>query len=221
VAEVSHGVGIGFVWEIWRDTTNLTSKRGLGMYRASLGAELPYANRTGPLIAGPEALPVGIMTVFNAEGYIYTYTNKNGSGIVVGRAKVANAFEADAYEFLKLDGTWVTGIPSYADAEENYGVQGDVHSDGQGSIMFSNYFEQYMLFTGSYGSAMMFYTSDTLYGPWVGPVSSPLSCCTHLKCSQSAYCPFQFITNFTHVWHAVRPRDYSWVRSECSSILEP
>lgn len=45
------------------------------MYRASLGDELPYANRTGALIAGPEALPVGIMTVFNAEGFIYTYTN--------------------------------------------------------------------------------------------------------------------------------------------------
>jgi len=48
----------------------------------------------------------------------------------------------------KLDRTWVTGIPSYADTESNYGVQGKVHSDNQGSMMFSNYFENFTLFTG-------------------------------------------------------------------------
>lgn len=111
------------------------------------------------------------MTVFAAEGYIYTYTNKDGTGIVVGRAKTESAFEPDAYEFRKLDGTWVTGIPSLATAEAEYGVEGDVHSDGQGSMVYSNYFGQYLLFTGSYGATMMFYASDTPYGPFVGPVS--------------------------------------------------
>ncbi|TVY39241.1 hypothetical protein LCER1_G009219 [Lachnellula cervina] len=175
VAEVSPGVGIGFIWEIWRNTSGVGPNRGLGIYRASLGPELPVGNRTGGLVAGPDALPVGIMTVMNAEGYVYTYTNKDGSGIVVGRAAVGNAFEVDAYEFLTLKGSWVQGIPSYADAKTNYGLLGEGDggvvpiSYGQGSIMWSNYFNRYLLFTGSYGSSMMFYASQTPYGPFEGP----------------------------------------------------
>ncbi|TVY33186.1 hypothetical protein LOCC1_G007936 [Lachnellula occidentalis] len=175
VVEVSPGVGVGFVWEIWRNTSGVGPDRGLGMYRATLSSELPVGNRTGGLVAGPDALPVGIMTVMNAEGYVYTYTNKDGSGIVVGRAAVADAFEADAYEFLTLKGAWVKGIPSYADAKSNYGLMGEgdggvvTISYGQGSIMWSNYFKQYILFTGSYGSQMMFYASATPYGPFDGP----------------------------------------------------
>ncbi|TVY92811.1 hypothetical protein LAWI1_G003508 [Lachnellula willkommii] len=111
----------------------------------------------------------------NAEGYIYTYTDKVGSGIVVGRALVENAFEIDAYEFLALNGSWVQGIPSYADAKLNYGLLGEgdggvvTISYGQGSVMWSNYFEQYLLFTGSWGSSMLFYASQTPYGPFEGP----------------------------------------------------
>ncbi|TVY65638.1 hypothetical protein LSUE1_G006974 [Lachnellula suecica] len=170
--EVSPGIGLGFVWEISRNTSGTGPDRGLGMYRATLGDETPIGNRTGPLIAGPDALPVGIMTIMAAEGYVYTYTNKNGpDGIVVGRAVVADAFNPNAYEFLNLKGTWVQGIPSYADAKLNYGVAGDVVpiSYGQGSAMWSNYLEKYMLFTGELGSAMMFYTSETPYGPFAGP----------------------------------------------------
>lgn len=175
VAEVSPGVGVGFVWEIWRNTSGTGPDRGLGMYRATLGTERPQGERTGHLVAGPDALPVGIMTVLLAENYVYTYTNKDGlNGIVVGRAPVADAFDAGAYEFLRLDGNWVKGIPSYADAKANYGVLGDVKpiSFGQGSAMWSNYFEKYLLFTGEYGSSMMFYTSETPYGPFAGPVST-------------------------------------------------
>ncbi|KAF8852570.1 hypothetical protein BDZ45DRAFT_749457 [Acephala macrosclerotiorum] len=168
VAEISPGVGIGFVWEVWRDTTGTRVDRGLGIFRATLGDELPIANRTGPLVTGPDAIEVGIMTVMNAEGYIYTYTNGGPTGIIVGRALVADAFDINAYEFLRLDNLWIKGVPNKLEASLEYGVQGIVHSDGQGSIMWSNYFEKYILFTSSYGSTMMFSASDTPYGPWTG-----------------------------------------------------
>jgi len=48
----------------------------------------------------------------------------------------------------------------------SYGVSGTVASNGQGSIMYSNYFKKYILFTGTMGWNMNFHTSDTPYGPW-------------------------------------------------------
>ncbi|KAG4436532.1 hypothetical protein IFR05_007970 [Cadophora sp. M221] len=166
VAEVSPGVGVGFVWEIWRAVSGEYVDRGAGIIKVTLGSKVPLANRTGPLITGPDGIQVGIMTILNAEGYIYTYSNGGPSGLIIGRSKLGNAFDATKYEFLKTTGKWVPGIPKSNDM--SYGVQGNVHSDGQGSIMYSNYFRKYMLFTGAYGYYMNFYTSDTPYGPWSG-----------------------------------------------------
>ncbi|KAF8865582.1 hypothetical protein BDZ45DRAFT_668541 [Acephala macrosclerotiorum] len=102
------------------------------MLRVTLGEEVPVVNWTRPLVTGPGGLQVWLMTVLNAEGYIYTYTNGGATGIVVGRALLVNGFDSSKYEFLKTDGTWVTGILSSNDT--SYGCQGNVHSDGQGSI---------------------------------------------------------------------------------------
>lgn len=166
IAEVEDGVGVGFVWEIWRNVLGTAVNRGAGMIRVILGEEQPVANRTGPLVTGPDGLQVGLMTVLNAEGYIYTYSNGGTSptGMVCGRAKLADAFDATKYEFQKTDGSWVLGIPSANDT--SYGMQGPIHSDGQGSIMWNNYFKKYMLFVCAFGNDMNFYTSDTPYGPW-------------------------------------------------------
>lgn len=164
IAEVSPGVGIGFVWEIWRSSSGAYVDRGSGIIQVALNGTWPVATRTGPLITDGTAIQVGLMTILNAEGYIYTYANNGPTGIVVGRALVANAFDATAYEFLQTSGAWVTGIPAADDT--SYGVDGSITSDGQGSILFSNYFNKYMLFTGAYENFMSFYTSDTPYGPW-------------------------------------------------------
>ncbi len=164
IAEVTPGVGIGFVWEFWRDPSGAHQDRGLGIIKVVNGPMVPIATRTGPLVAGPEVINVGWMTILNAEGYIYTYSNGGATGIVVGRAKLADAFDATKYEFLKVDGTWSIGIPLLSDM--SYGVQGAIHSDGQGSIMYNSYFKKYMLFTNAYEQFMNFYASDTPYGPW-------------------------------------------------------
>lgn len=165
VAEVEPGVGVGFIWEIWRSVDGKEEDRGCGMIKVSLEEEMPVANRTGPLITGPDGLQVGLMTVMNAEGYIYTYSNGGTSptGMVCGRAKLADAFDATKYEFQKTDGSWVEGIPKANDT--NYSMQGPIHSDGQGSIMWNSYFQKYMLFVGTFGNDMNFYMSDTPYGP--------------------------------------------------------
>ena len=164
VAEVTPGVGIGFVWEIWRSPEGPYEDRGSGIIRVTLGEVQPIADRTGPLITGPDGLQVGLMTIMIAEGYLYTYSNGGPTGIIIGRVAVADAFDATKYEFLKTDGTWVQGIPKSTDM--SYGIQGKIHSDGQGSIMWSNYFKKYLLFTCAFGQVMNFYTSDTPYGPW-------------------------------------------------------
>lgn len=111
------------------------------------------------------------MTVLNAEGYIYTYTNGGATRIVFGRALLADAFDASKYEFLKIDGTRFIGIPSSNDT--SYGCPGgDVLSNGQGSILYSSYFNKDLLFTDACGLFMNFYTSDTPYKPWVGQASA-------------------------------------------------
>jgi hypothetical protein len=169
IVEVEKGVGVGFVWEIWRSVDGPQVDRGGGMTRVRLGEEMPIANRTGPLIAGPDELQVGLMTIMKAKGYIYTYSQGGSSptGLVCGRAKIADAFNASAYEFQKTNGSWVRGIPKANDT--SYGMVregGEIHSDGAGSIMWSNYFHKYMLFVCAFGNDMNFYTSDTPYGPW-------------------------------------------------------
>ncbi|KAH7412838.1 hypothetical protein BKA64DRAFT_702953 [Cadophora sp. MPI-SDFR-AT-0126] len=170
IAEVEHGVGIGFVWEIWRNTTGKEVNRGLGIIRVTLGKNAPVAERVGPLVTGPDELQVGLMTIINAEGYIYTYSNAGLTGIVVGRAKLAEAFDASKYEFLRGDGRWVRGIPKRNDI--GYGIQtigknqNKIHSNNQGSIMYNKYLRKYMLFTCMFGHATNFYMSETPYGPW-------------------------------------------------------
>ena len=110
------------------------------------------------------------LTEYCAKGYIYTYSNAGLTGIVVGRAKIPEAFDASKYEFLRGDGRWVQGIPKRNDI--GYGIQtigkeqNKIHSNGQGSIMYNQYLRKYMLFTCMFGHATNFYMSETPYGPW-------------------------------------------------------
>ncbi|CZT07316.1 uncharacterized protein RCO7_07303 [Rhynchosporium graminicola] len=170
IAEVEPGVGVGFAWVIHRNTVGKEVYQGLGVLRVTLGKDCPVAERVGPLVTGPDELQMGLMTIINAEGYIYTYSNGGITGIIVGRAKVADAVDTSKYEFLRHDGNWVQGIPKSNDV--GYGIktigqeQAKIHSDGQGSIMFNKHLNKYMLFTCMFGHATSFYMSDTPYGPW-------------------------------------------------------
>lgn len=170
VVEVDDGVGVCFAWEIWRDTTGKEVDRGLAISRVTLGEKVPVAERFGELATGPEGLQVGLMTCMKADGYLYMYTNAGPTGIVVGRTKVADAFKPETYSFLRLDGSWVPGIPAHKDTA--YGIQtigqeqGKIHSDNQGSIMWNAYLGRYVLFTCMYGSSMNFYMSENPWGPW-------------------------------------------------------
>lgn len=169
IVEVEPGVGIGFVWEIWRNENGSQEDRGLGVIRVTLGEPQPVANRTGPLVAGPDSLQMGLMTIMKADGYIYTYSQGGSSptGLVCGRSHISSAFDASAYEFQKTDGSWARGIPKANDTDYGMMRQGGViHSDGAGSIFWSNYFRKYMLFVCAFGNDMNFYTSETPYGPW-------------------------------------------------------
>ncbi|CZS91454.1 uncharacterized protein RCO7_07082 [Rhynchosporium graminicola] len=144
VAEVTPGVGIGFV--IFRNATGGDEvDRGSGIIRVTLGTTVPIATRVGPLITGADGIQVGITSILAAEGYIYVYTNYGPNGLMVGRAKCASAFSASSYKFRTTFGSWVTGIPTTSNMN-NYG--------------------SYMFFVGGYGYDMSFHTSDAPYGPW-------------------------------------------------------
>ena len=169
VVEVEDGVGLAWMWEAWRNEAGAYVNRGAAIIHVTLGEEMPVANRTGPLVTGPDSLQVGLMTVLKAEGYVYVYSQGGSSpaGVVCGRAKISSAFDASAYEFQKTNGTWVQGIPMANDT--SYGMSragGVIHSDNMGSIMWSNYFLKYMMFVCAYENDINFYLSDTPYGPW-------------------------------------------------------
>jgi len=176
IEEVSPGIGVGYIWQVHRNPNGKFVDKGNGIIRATLGEKMPIAERTGPLVTGPGAIQLGQMCILKAEGYIYTYSNGGAggkSGLVIGRAKIAEAFNPSAHEFLKTDGSWVKGIPRLDDT--SYGIPGKtyvgtgskgIHSNGPGSIFFSNYFKKYIIFVCAYGNDINFHTSDTPYGPW-------------------------------------------------------
>lgn len=109
------------------------------MIKVTLRTKVPIANRTGPLITGPDSLQVGLMTVLKAEDYIYVYSNAEPKNFVVGRTKLSDAFDATKYEFLKKAGSWVMGIPKANDT--SYGVQVYVRINGQVSDLINGQIE--------------------------------------------------------------------------------
>lgn len=173
IAAINDTAGVVYSWEMYRGCTDNPAgvNKGLAVSLVTIGDDFPVATRLGPLLTDGSAVQVGLLAVLAAENYIYSYT-VSGSNVLVGRVRPANnaPFSADNYEFLSSDGqTWVPGIPSAADAG-NFNMvtsqQGGWGCSVYGSAMYSNYFNQYMLFCDDYENFFNFYTSDTPYGPW-------------------------------------------------------
>lgn len=174
VAAINDTAGIVYSWEMYRGCPGNPDgvNKGVAVSLVTLGDEFPTATRLGPLLTGADAVQIGLLAILPAEGYIYSYT-VSGQNVLVGRVGPSSAdaaFSASNYEFLSSDGkTWVPGIPSTAEAGNFNMVTSNPGGWGcavYGSVMYSNYFQQYMLFCDADELFFNFYTSDTPYGPW-------------------------------------------------------
>lgn len=180
IAALNSTTGVAYAWEIWRGAPdNSIVNRGNAIVAVTLGETGPIATRTGPLLTGPDAIQLGLITILSDGGYVYSYSVGGPSGVIIGRVSTANdaAFDASQYEFLEYSTsnstTWSkpsTNIP--ADTTTTYGAA-TVQSGGfgcsvYGSIIYSAYLNKYILFCSAYMWFMNFYTSDTPYGPWSG-----------------------------------------------------
>ena len=174
VAPINETTGIVLSWEIWRGCPNNgVVDRGLAASVITLGDELPTATRVAPLLTDGSGVSAGLLAIMAAsDGYIYAYTVESGN-VIVGRAQASNPeifSSASAYEFLKSDGqTWTPGIPSKSEAADYNMITAQPGGWGcgvYGSVMYSNYFKQYMLFCNADEYFFNFYVSPTPYGPW-------------------------------------------------------
>ena len=173
IAPINDTAGIVYSWEMYRGCQNNPNgiNKGVAVSLVTVDGQFPTATRIGSLLTDDSAVQVGLLAILADGGYIYSYTVQ-GTNVLVGRVNATNdaAFTASNYEFLSSDGTtWVPGIPAAADAG-NFNMV-TVDQTGwdcgvYGSVIYSNYFNKYMLFCDADELFFNFYVSDTPSGPW-------------------------------------------------------
>lgn len=179
VVPINDTTGIAYVWEITRGAPDGSySDKGAGVVAVTLGKTQPIATRVGPLLTGPGSVGLGIFAIIRVQQYIYNYNQQGPFGnILVGRVKAGDAaFDASRYEYLvfppdnKTSPVWKRGIPKAENAAQ-YGMR-TAESDGRfacqpyGSVIWSNYFQKYMLMCTLYLHYTFFYLAPNPWGPW-------------------------------------------------------
>ncbi|CAF9918826.1 MAG: hypothetical protein GOMPHAMPRED_001647 [Gomphillus americanus] len=187
VAALNNTHGIVLSWEQWRNCPSLDRKtdgvqdRGLGASVITLGDKFPTATRVSGLLAGGDRVAAGKLAIMAAEGYIYSYTVEDSGmssgffathNMIVGRASINDRdifSSTTAWEFyMPSTQSWVSGIPLRTDAPK-YNLQtasGKWNCAVYGTVMWSNYFNKYMLFCDLLENEFNFYTADRPEGPW-------------------------------------------------------
>jgi hypothetical protein len=181
IVSINKTTGIAYVWEITRGDPNGSHvDQGAGVVAVTIGPTKPIGKRVGPLLTGPESVQLGLMSIIQADGYIYNYNQQGPFGnILVGRVEAGEAaFDAQQYEYLVFpsDSTtapkWIPGIPAAQDAA-SYGMRtsestGRFTCSQYGSVTWSKYFSKYMLMCNLYLNFTFFYLAENPWGPWTG-----------------------------------------------------
>jgi len=179
VAAINDTTGVAYVWEITRGAPDGSFvNQGAGIVAVTLGKTQPIATRKGPLLTGPDSVQLGLLAILRSGAYIYNYNTQGTFGnIIVGRVKANDAaFDASKYEYLvfptsdKAAPVWKRGIPAAKDVSR-YGMRTAESSRrfacGQyGSVIWSSYFQRYMLMCTLYYSFSFFYLAEKPWGPW-------------------------------------------------------
>jgi hypothetical protein len=173
VAAINDTHGVAFAWEYWRGAPDgSTDSQGNAVASITLGDTKPMATRVGPRLTGPECIQLGLLAILRDGDYIYTYSMKGPSNIIIGRVPADDSvFNASNYQFLawNSDSDWISGIPerttttigaTTANADGKFGCE------MYGSVFFSDYFGQYVMVCNIFLSFTNMYVSPTPYGPW-------------------------------------------------------
>jgi hypothetical protein len=179
VVPINDTTGVAYIWEITRGAPDTPyANKGAGVVAVTLGATQPIATRVGPLLTGPDSVGLGIFAIIRDDRYIYNYNQQGPFGnILVGRVKAGDAaFDASKYEYLvfppdsKTTPVWKRGIPT-VDNVDQYGMR-TAESNGRfvcqpyGSVIWSDYFQKYMLMCTLYLHYTFFYLAEKPWGPW-------------------------------------------------------
>ncbi|KAK8247637.1 hypothetical protein HDK77DRAFT_481127 [Phyllosticta capitalensis] len=175
IAAINDTHGVAYAWEIWRGASDGSYvDRGNAVVAVTLGATKPIATRMGPLLSGPNAVQMGLLSILRDGDYIYSYSMGGPTGIVVGRVKAGDdAFDATKYQFLQANdfATWGTPGSIPPGSTTTYGMK-TAESSGKfacnvyGSVFYSNYFQKYVMICTIYMSFTNMYVADNPWGPW-------------------------------------------------------
>lgn len=179
VAAINDTTGIAYVWEITRGGPDGSFvDQGAGIVAVTLGKTQPIATRLGPLLTGPKSVQLGLFAALRSRAYIYNYNQQGPFGnIIVGRVKANDAaFDARNYEYLVFPAdseatpVWKRGIPAAIDVAR-YGMRtaetgGRFACSQYGSVVWSSYFQRYMLMCNLYLDYTFFYLAKEPWGPW-------------------------------------------------------
>ena len=174
VAAINDTHGVAYAWEIWRGASDGSIvNRGIAVASITLGDTKPIATRVGPLLAGPNAIQLGLLAILRDGDYIYTYSIGGPSNLLVGRVSASDdVFDSTKHTFLqpRTSKTWVSvGVPS--STATNIGAttantSGKFGCGVYGSVAYNNYLRKYVILCGIYMNFVNMYTSDTPWGPW-------------------------------------------------------
>ncbi|KAK7520869.1 uncharacterized protein IWZ02DRAFT_433285 [Phyllosticta citriasiana] len=175
VAAVNDTHGIAYACEIWRGASDGSYvDRGNAVVAVTLGATKPIATRMGPLLSGPNAVQMGLLSILRDGDYIYSYSMGGPTGIVVGRVKAGDdAFDATKYQFLQANDFTNWGTPGTIPpgSTTQFGMKtaegsGKFACNVYGSVFYSNYFQKYVMICTIYMSFTNMYVADNPWGPW-------------------------------------------------------
>lgn len=101
------------------------------------------------------------------DGYIYSYANGNNQQVVLTRVEPANAFDLGSYQYYHGGVAEFTSDRIYlANLTDTSPESLGAFTANQGSIIYSQYYKRYIMFSSYPNSYIYARTAPNPWGPW-------------------------------------------------------
>ncbi|KAJ7691016.1 hypothetical protein B0H17DRAFT_1201362 [Mycena rosella] len=161
----------GALWTLPQQCGSSCVSQGAGLAVVTMKAGTPVCTRPfGVHTWGPDEPSWGQLGAISAsDGHIYVYANGPNSSVVLARVPLENAFNLGSYQYWHgtaagFTSTRIKTADLKTGSPELLGF-----TAAQGSIYFSNFYNQYIYFDPYFG--IFAQTADRPEGPWSSSIS--------------------------------------------------